>query len=89
MIIDCGKRRLVSYRYGWMIQIRRKHKKTGEIRWREDPPAYPASLSQACQMMAERIFSDGDDITPDQIPAALKAAVHKVHLYMEQARKLA
>lgn len=92
MIIDCGNRRLVSDRYGWMIQIKRTIKKgerAGETEWREDRPAYPATLSQGCQMLAERILKESDTVTPDGMVEALQNAVHQVNRYMEMARRAA
>lgn len=61
MIINCGKRRLKSYRYGWQIEIQATDKKTGVTEWREDRPAYPANLEQACEILCERTLADGPD----------------------------
>ena len=88
MIIECGERRLVSYTYGWMIQKLHKSR-SGNIRWREDPPAYPSTLAQACQMLAERILKESGDTTPSGMVRELQAAVHTVHKYMEKARNAA
>lgn len=89
MIITCGNRRLVSYRYGWKIEILAHRKKTGETYWAEDRPAYPASLAQACEMLLERVIADGQDMTIDALPGALKTAAHEIKRYMELARKAA
>ena len=58
MIINCGKRRLRSYTYGWMIEIQtipEKGEKKGQIVWVEDSPAYPASLSAGLEMVLEDV----------------------------------
>jgi hypothetical protein len=89
MIIDCGNYRLKSYRYGWIIQKKHLNKNSGLTEWRDDRPAYPASLADGCQIVAERIFTDGDDITPEEIPRALERAVHKVREFMQIARRSA
>ena len=83
MIIPCGNRRIVSYCYGWQIQ--RLHTK----RWREDAPAYPATLAQACEMVAERILKESGTTTPSKLVNELRAAAHAVHKYMEIARNSA
>ena len=88
MIIECGERRIVSDRYGWQIQKSHKQK-SGDIRWREDAPAYPATLSQACQMVAERILKESGDTTPSKLVKELQRASHAVHKYMEIARNSA
>jgi hypothetical protein len=88
MIIDCGQRRIVSDRYGWQIQKYHKSE-AGNVRWREDAPAYPATLAQACQMVAERIFKESGDTTPSRMVSELRQASHAVHKYMEIARNSA
>jgi len=87
MIILCGKRRLVSYVYGWRIEIQHAGKKG--IRWKEDAPAYPATLAQACEMVLERELTDGPDITIAELPEALKNAAHTVREYLKLARQAA
>jgi hypothetical protein len=89
MIIDCGKRRLVSDRWGWKIEIRHINQKTGATEWREDRPAYPSSLAQALEALCERILTDGPDLTITQLPDALKTAAREVRHYMELARAAA
>ena len=89
VIIDCGKRRLVSNRYGWKIEIQHFNKETGLAEWKEDRPAWPASLAKACEALCERELSDTGDITLDQLPDALKHAAHEVRRYMAIARRAA
>lgn len=92
MIIMCGKRRLVSYRYGWLIEIQQEvqsGENKGQIAWREDRPAYPASLTDALETLCERELVDGGDITLDQLPEALKQASSTVRKYMTLARAAA
>ena len=89
MIIDCGRRRLVSERYGWKIEIQHLNKKTGVLDWREDRPAYPSSLAQALEMLCERVLTDGPDLTITELPEALKTAAREVRRYMELARAAA
>lgn len=51
--------RVTGQRYGWTIQKRRQHKEgkhVGEYYWKDDQPAYPASLPQAIGMIHERLF---------------------------------
>ena len=88
MYIECGKRRLCGQRFGWKIEILHTSKK-GEQSWQEDRPAYPASLSQALEMVLEREVKDQGDMTVHELPDALKRASHAVHEYMERARKAA
>lgn len=88
MIIQCGKRRLCSYAYGWRIEIQHVTK-SGAIVYREDRPAYPASLAQACENLLERELADGPDLTIDQLPEALKTATATVRKYLQQAREAA
>lgn len=89
MIIPCGKRRLVSYRYGWMIQIQRHNKITDEMEWREDRPAYPANLAQACEMLCERVLTDADTCEPDDLVDALRNAARDVKACFAEARAAA
>ena len=89
MIINCGKRRIVSYTYGWKIEIEKTKEKSGERYWSEDRPAWPASLAQALEMVCERELKDSPDITIHQLPDALRTAYSAVHKYMEQARRAA
>lgn len=89
MIIECGKRRLVSYRYGWMIQIKHQNKKSGALEWQEDRPAYPSSLAAALETLLERILTDGPDLTPGQLPDALREAGREVRRYLAEARAAA
>jgi len=88
MIINCGKRRLISYQYGWRIEIEHTSQK-GVVSWREDFNPYPASLADACESLLEREFNAGPDITMDQLPEALKTAASTVRKYMELARTAA
>lgn len=89
MIINCGKRRIVSYTYGWKIEIERAKKDGGELYWSEDSPAYPSSLQQALEMVFERELKEGPDIALNQLVEELRAAALAVRKYMEQARKAA
>lgn len=93
MIIECGKRRLVSDRFGWKIEIQKvfteKSKNHGQSYWDEDAPAYPATLAQACEMLAERILKESGTTTPNKLVNELRAATHAVHKYMEIARNSA
>jgi len=90
MIINCGKRRLVSDRFGWKIEIQHVYgkdsKKAGETYWTEDRPAYPANLPQACEMLCERIAKESEGDTPDGLVKALKDAAIEVKQYMETAK---
>jgi len=87
MIIGCGKRRIVSYTYGWKIEIEKekseKSKDVGEVHWVEDSPAYPATLAQALGMVRERILKDMPDTDIADLPEALKAASEAVQKYMD------
>jgi len=93
MIINCGKRRLVSGRFGWKIEAQRvrgkESKSPGEVYWAEDRPAYPASLAQACEMLCERIAKESDCDTPDGLVEAMRNAATEVRRYMEMARNAA
>ena len=89
MIINCGKRRLVSYRYGWKIEASKTNQYTGEQYWTADHPAWPASLEDALQAICLRELADMQDITIDGLPDALKSAVATVRRYLEQARSAA
>lgn len=86
MIINAGNRRLVSSRFGWRIEVKAVNQKTGAERWVEDRPAYPSSLAQACEMLCERVLTDGPDLTIDQLPGALRNAEKEVRRYMQLAR---
>lgn len=88
MIINCGKRRIVSYTYGWKLEIERV-KKSGEKYWAEDSPAYPSNLEQALEMVFERELKDSPDVGIHQLPEALKNAAAAVRKYAEMARKAA
>jgi len=88
MNIACGKRRLVSYRYGWKIEIEKTSGK-GKKHWTEDSPAYPANLAQALEMVAERELTDGPDTDINGLVDALKQASHAVRVYAKQAREAA
>lgn len=93
MIISCGKRRIVSYTYGWKIEIERVKgndaTKPGEKYWAEDSPAYPANLAQACEMVFERELKDMPDVDITHLPEALKTAAATVRKYMQCARQAA
>jgi len=90
MIIHCGKRRIKSYRYGWKIEAQKLNKKTGEMYWEEDRPAWPATLAQACEMVAERELADHEgDIAPPELSGALRRAAGQVREYMRLAREAA
>ena len=89
MIISCGPRRLVSDRFGWKIEIQHipaKGTKAGQIEWKEDRPAYPATLSQALEMVCERELQDQGDMAVTDLADALKRAAHNVREYMMKAR---
>lgn len=62
MIINCGPRRIVRDRYGYKIEIRhvlgKDSKRAGEVIWKEDSPAFPASLSNALEVVYERTIAD-------------------------------
>lgn len=90
MIIQCGKdRRIKSYRYGWMIERHVQNEKTGEWRWVEDRPAYPATLAQALVMVQERILREGGDCDAAELPERLKLAHSALLKYAEKARQAA
>lgn len=89
MIINCGKRRLISYAYGWKIEIQKAKKEGGELYWTEDSPAWPASLEQACQMVCERELKDMPDIPIGDLKQSLQTAAGLVSKYMTQARRAA
>ena len=88
MIITCGKRRLRSYQYGWVIEIEHVSK-SGKVTYRTDSPGYPSSLADACEILLERELTDGPDLSIDQLPEALKTAAHTVRKYMTIARAAA
>ena len=87
-IINCGKRRLVSYRYGWKIEISKTHLETDKKYWAEDSPAFPATLAQGLEMICERELKETPMMTPESLPDALKRAVAEVRKYMLEARAL-
>jgi hypothetical protein len=93
MIINCGKRRLVSYEYGWRIEIEKtkseKSALAGQKYWAEDSPAYPATLAQACEMVWERELKEMPDVDITHLPEALKTAAATVRKYMQCARQAA
>ena len=88
MIINAGRRRLCSYRYGWVIEIEHTNKKGVKV-WKEDYSPYPASLSDALETVLERELMDGGDCALQDIPERLKCAIFAVRHYMEMARKAA
>jgi len=87
--INCGKRRLVSYRYGWKIEAEKTKEKTGEKYWDEDRPAYPATLAQGFEMICERELQEHPTLTPEQLPVALRDAAGLVRKYWDEARRVA
>lgn len=91
MIIECGDRRLVSDRFGWTIEkktIVQDGKNAGKVRWREDRPAYPASLPQACEMLYERVLKEGGTVTPPEFLDALSHAYQSVSKYFTKMRDI-
>lgn len=89
MIIQVNKDyRIVGFRYGWRIEKRHVSKKDVES-WRDDPPAFPASLPAACEALAERIARDKGDCTVDELPQRLRNAATEVRRAFEIARKAA
>jgi hypothetical protein len=90
VIIQIGPdRRLRSYRYGWIIEQRQQKEKTGEFYYKEDSPAFPASLAQAFEMVLERIFKESGDCDISEVPARLQAACRALKEYAEKARRAA
>ena len=88
MIIECGKRRLVSERFCWKIEILHTSKK-GKKSWKEDRPAYPATLAQALEMVYEREIRDMGDMACTDVVDACKSAYHAVRQYAQLARESA
>lgn len=81
-----------SYKFGWMIEklhTIKDGKRKGEKEWREDSPAYPASLSAACESVMERILMNGPDTDLSGLQQALTKAVSDVRKAFELARKAA
>lgn len=89
MIINCGNRRIVSYKYGWKIEIQKRHKETRKLYWDEDRPAYPATLAQALEMVFERMVKEEGEIAPSELLRTLRDASGQVRHYMELARQAA
>jgi len=84
MIVNCGKRRLISYRYGWQIQreyLVNKKDGTEKLEWREDRPAWPPNLAQGFAMIAERELKDMGEMDITDIPIACQLATEKIHKY--------
>ena len=89
MIIRAGIRRLVSYRYGWRIEILHTHGETGAQKWVEDRPAYPVSLACACEQLFERALKDGPDCEIYELSAVLAETARDVrHLFAESRQLL-
>lgn len=100
MIVNCGDRRIKSYKYGWTIQSRhvigktqpisgKKSKRAGEITWRDEQPAYPSTLGQALEMVYERILKETNkDIGISELAAACKKASDTVKAYSAEIRQL-
>lgn len=89
IVIQCGpNRRIVRYRYGWRIE--RLATRKGKPDWKEDAPAYPATLAHGFEMIAERIWADdgGGTIAPNELPAELAHAVAALEDYAARARKI-
>ena len=90
--INCGTRRIVSDRYGYQIQhiktYSEDNKKAGETYWKEDAPAYPATLSQALEMILEREIKDHEEIACTQLSAALDVSIGKIREYFNEASML-
>lgn len=86
MIINCGSRRLVSYRYGWKIERERIHQESKARTWIEDSPAWPSTLASGLQIVAERILTDGPDLDVRDLAKACQETAHKVREYAAVAR---
>ncbi len=85
-VIQCGPdRRILRYSYGWKLE-----KRNERGIWREDRPAYPASLAQALEEMAERILADDQakTIEAKELAADLAHAVAALEDYAARARKI-
>jgi len=92
MIILCGRRRLVSDKFGWTIQIKKvgeAGKRKGKTRWEPDRPAYPRNLAQGLEMIHEREVKDMGEISVTELTDALKAAYVTVKEYAKKAREVA
>jgi hypothetical protein len=88
VIINAGRRRLVSYRYGWRIEILHAHGKTGAQKWIEDPPAYPSSLACACEELFERALKESQDCEIFELSAVLKQTARDVREMFAESRNL-
>jgi hypothetical protein len=90
MIINCGRRRIVSDRYGFTIEIKtviQSGKREGQEEWKPDRPAYPATLPRALEVVYERTLADQtDEIDVTELCAACLRAVQCVHEYAREAR---
>ena len=89
IILGCGRRRLKSYEYGWIIEIektRKAGKNKGEKYWDKDTYPYPASLEKAFEIVAEREFRDAGDVSLDGVVERLEEVAKSVRKYAKMAR---
>jgi hypothetical protein len=96
--IEVGNRRLVWYGYGWRIERRveiASGDRKGEQDWREDAPAYPATLAQAAEVLAERIAIDklaavdaGEILNLATLADEIEAAVEEIRQHFQEAAKI-
>jgi len=85
MIINCGKRRICSHKYGWRVDketLVKKKNGTEVMKWAEDRPAHPATLSQAFNMIADRTLKDMGELDISEVPQACLLAQEKVNEYL-------
>jgi hypothetical protein len=74
-------RRIVSYAYGWRLEILRIPEKSSknnpnmEPSWVEDRPAYPATLSHGLSMLLERLFAEEGNMDLSEVPKRIEEAL--------------
>lgn len=92
MIVLCGEYRLTSNRYGWII-----HKRTilgarsntpGEVRWKEDQPAFPSSLANGLQMIYERLLKEHGEVDISDLAQICRDTVVVVEKQMQKVRTI-
>lgn len=93
MIINIGNRRLVSHRYGWKIEIKKVRgddsANPGEEYWDEDRPAWPASLTQALEMVYERLLFDVEETDYKELSRHIVDAHRTLEDALERIREAA
>jgi len=92
VVINCGKRRIVPYTYGWKIEIKKVYgedsKSAGDEYWGEDRPAYPVTLTQAILEVYDRELKEAaDEIDLRELRSVLDAVEGRVKGYLSEAVK--